>query len=295
MARASGPHQIMTAVLFAATALLWGGGALATALQAGVMPAPWSVALRMALAGVLLLLYGRIRHVPLGIPRRDRLYVALQGALFFALAFISFYEAARRIPSGLAALVLSTSSLFAALIGRVLLGSALAPAMLWGALCGIIGIGIIFGPGIGALGSESGAGFAWALVSAIATGGGTVAGARNQQAGLPTVAVLGWGALIGAAVSACWALAERQPFVPDLSARYLGSLLYLAIAASCVTFMLYFELVRRLGPGRAAYTLATVPLVALVLSALFENLHLDGRIAVGAAAILLGNVLVLRR
>ena len=34
---------------------------------------------------------------------------------------------------------------------------------------------------------------------------------------------------------------------------------------------------------------------ALVLSALFENLHLDGRIAVGALAILLGNVLVLRR
>lgn len=285
----------MTAVLFALTALLWGGGALATALQAGTMPAPWSVALRMALAGVLLLGYGQVRHVPLAIPRRDRLYVALQGALFFALAFISFYEAARRIPSGLAALVLSTSSLFAALIGRALLGSPLAPAMLWGALCGIAGIGIIFGPSMSSLGSESGAGLAWALVSAIATGGGTVAGARNQQAGLPTVAVLGWGALTGAVVSAGWALTERLPFAPDWSPRYLGSLLYLAIAASCVTFMLYFELVRRLGPGRAAYTLATVPLIALVLSALFENLHLDGRIALGAVAILAGNILVLRR
>jgi drug/metabolite transporter (DMT)-like permease len=289
----------MTVALFALTALLWGGGALATALQAGVTPAPWSVALRMALAGLLLLIYGRVRHVPLAIPSRDRFYVVLQGALFFALAFISFYEAARRIPSGLAALVLSTSSLFAALFGRILLGSPLAPAMLWGALCGIAGIGIIFGPntgtGLATLGSDSGAGFAWALVAAIATGGGTVAGARNQQAGLPTVAVLGWGALIGAVVSACWAMAERQPFVVDLSPRYLGSLLYLAVAASCVTFMLYFELVRRLGPGRAAYTLATVPLIALVLSALFENLHLDGRIAIGAMAILLGNVLVLRR
>lgn len=38
----------MNALLFALTALLWGGGALATALQAGVTPAAWSVALRMA-------------------------------------------------------------------------------------------------------------------------------------------------------------------------------------------------------------------------------------------------------
>ena len=44
----------MTAALFALTALLWVGGALATAMQAGVTPAPWSVALRMALAGLIL-------------------------------------------------------------------------------------------------------------------------------------------------------------------------------------------------------------------------------------------------
>ena len=59
--------------------------------------------------------------------------------------------------------------------------------------------------------------------------------------------------------------------------------------------MLYFELVRRLGPGRAAYTLALVPLVALVLSALFEHLTLGWPVLAGAAAILAGNVLVLSR
>jgi drug/metabolite transporter (DMT)-like permease len=37
-----------------------------------------------------------------------------------------------------------------------------------------------------------------------------------------------------------------------------------------------------------------VPVVALVLSALFEGLRLDARIALGAAAILVGNVLLLR-
>ncbi|MCC8958215.1 DMT family transporter, partial [Bradyrhizobium sp. Pear77] len=143
----------MTAALFALTALLWGGGALATAMQAGVTPAPWSVALRMALAGLILLGYGRLRGVPLAIPRKDRLAVALQGLLFFAIAFIAFYQATARMPSGLAALVLSTSSLFAAVIARAALGVPISPTFVWGTLCGILGLAIIFLPGATAHGA----------------------------------------------------------------------------------------------------------------------------------------------
>ncbi|MBR0757979.1 DMT family transporter [Bradyrhizobium jicamae] len=285
----------MTSVLFGLTALLWGGGALATALQAGVTPAPWSVAIRMAVAAMCLFGYGASRGQSLVIPGRDRLFVALQGVLFFSLAFISFYEAAHRIPSGLAALVLSTSSLFAAVIGWALLDTPLSASLLWGALCGMAGVAIIFAPGIAGLGPGAGAGVAWALLAAVATGGGTVVGARNQRAGLPTVTILGWSAVVGSAGSAIWAIATGATFVPDLSVRYISSLLYLAIAASCITFALYFELVRRLGPGKAAYTLTIVPVVALLLSAAFEDLHLGANILIGAAIILVGNLIVLRR
>jgi drug/metabolite transporter (DMT)-like permease len=285
----------MTAALFALTALLWGGGALATAMQAGVTPAPWSVALRMVVAGLILLGYGRLRGVPLAIPRKDRLAVASQGLLFFAIAFIAFYQATARMPSGLAALVLSTSSLFAAVIARAALGVPISPSFVWGALCGILGLAIIFLPGATAHGAAPLAGLAWALTAAIATGAGTTVGARNQRAGLPVVSVLAWGAFVGAAASALWAVATGTQFAADVSLSYLTSFLYLAVAASCVTFMLYFELVRRLGPGRAAYTLALVPLVALVLSALFEHLVLGWPVLAGAAAILAGNVLVLVR
>lgn len=107
--------------------------------------------------------------------------------------------------------------------------------------------------------------------------------------------MLAWGAFVGAAASALWAVATGTPFAADVSLSYVTSFLYLAVAASCITFMLYFELVRRLGPGRAAYTLALVPLVALVLSALFEHLALGWPVLAGAAAILAGNVLVLAR
>lgn len=284
----------MTVRLFVVCVLLWGGGALATAMQGHVTPAAWSVAMRMGLAGAILLGGGWAAGIPVAIARRNRLAVAIQGVLFFSLAFIAFYEATRRIPSGLAALVLSTSPLIAALISRVALGTALAPALLWGALCGLAGTTIIFGGDLGALGSGSGAGLAWALAASVATAGGTVAGARNQRAGVPALALLGWSAVAGAVASAVFALAAGERLTLDLSPRYWASLAYLVLAASCLTFLCYFELVRRLGSGRAAYTLAAVPVVALLLSALFEHLHLGPNLILGTAAVLLGNYLVLR-
>lgn len=284
----------MTVVLFVLTALLWGGGALATSLQAGVTAAPWSVAIRMGLASLLFLGWARARGGSLRLPVRHLPAVALQGVLFFAVAVVAFYEATRRIPSGLAALVLSLSSIAAGVIGRVFLGTPLSGRLLAGALCGLVGIAIIFGPRIGALGDSAAAGLAFALLAVVGTSGGTVVGARNQRAGLPTQVVLGWASVVGGAACAAWSLATGIAFVPDLSLRWIGSLLYLAVAASLIAFALYFELVRRLDPGRAAYVLASVPVVALVLSSLFEGLALDGRILLGALAVLAGNVLVLR-
>jgi drug/metabolite transporter (DMT)-like permease len=56
---------------------------------------------------------------------------------------------------------------------------------------------------------------------------------------------------------------------------------------------MYFNLVRRIGPAGASYTLSIVPIIALTISILFEGLALDATLVAGAAAIVLGNVLVL--
>ncbi|MDR6289533.1 drug/metabolite transporter (DMT)-like permease [Inquilinus ginsengisoli] len=286
----------MTALLFLATALLWGGGALATALQAGSVPATVSVGYRMALAGLVMLAIGAATGTRLRLARADLPWVLLQGVLFFGLAFIAFYSATRLIPSGLAALVLSLSAVFAGLLGRLFLGTALTPRLLAGLGCGVLGVAIVFGGDLRAVAADGRtlAGLAWAAVSALATAGGTILGARNQRRGVPIPAVMGWGALTGAAAAFAWSAAAGADFAIDPSPRYLGSLAYLAIAASCVTFLMYFDLVRRIGPARTAYTLALVPVVALALSAGFEGLALGPGLLLGAAIILAGNMLVLR-
>lgn len=286
----------MTAVLFGSTALLWGTSAIVTALQAGIVPAPVSVAYRMILVCGCMLVLGAVRSAPLRLERHDLPWVALQGVLFFGLAFIAFYHATRLIPSGVAALILSTSSVLAALLGRAVLNAPLAPQALAGLACGIAGLGIICAPDIAKLAdgdNDAVAGALWAALSAFSTAAGTVIGARNQQRKVPLVAVMAWGALTGATFAIGWSLIEGAEFVVDTSTRYLAGLAYLAVAASCIAFLMYFDLVRRIGPARAAYTLAVVPVVALALSAAFEGMALDGRLLLGSATILAGNILVL--
>jgi drug/metabolite transporter (DMT)-like permease len=287
----------LIAVEFILTALLWGGGALMTAFQVGSVPAPVSVGYRMTLVGLSMLGAGAMAGTRLRLTREDAIWVILQGVLFFGLAFIAFYTATRFIPSGVAALILSMSSVFAALMARAFLGVSLSMRTAIGLLCGILGLAIFVGPDLPRMLGESRmiVGSAWALLSALATAGGTVIAARNQRRQVPLLAVMAWGACTGAIVAFAWSLAAGLPFRFDGSLRYVGSLAYLALFASGAAFALYFDLVRQIGPARTSYTLAVVPVIALALSALFEALVLEPRILAGAGAILIGNVLVLSK
>jgi drug/metabolite transporter (DMT)-like permease len=286
----------MTGVLFAVSALLWGGGALASAMQAGLVPAPVSVSYRMAIAALVLLVWATVRRVPLGLRMSDGAWVAAQGILFFGMAFTCFYEATSRIPGGLAALVLSTAPVFATLLARVTLGAPIPPRAMIGIALGVAGVAMVFGLDLPASldPRATTAGMLWAVGAALATAGGTVIGARNQRAGIPVVTTLVWGAVVGALATALWALGTGLDFRFDPSARYVASLAYLALVASVAAFLIYFHLVGKIGPGRAAYALAVVPVVALLLSALFEGLVLPPAAAGGVALVLTGNVLVLR-
>jgi drug/metabolite transporter (DMT)-like permease len=73
------------------------------------------------------------------------------------------------------------------------------------------------------------------------------------------------------------------------------SLLYLAVVGSIAAFGLYFMLVRRLGPTRAAYSSVFFPLVALAISAVFESYVMTFAGWVGVALLLIGAALAIGR
>ncbi|WP_246665232.1 DMT family transporter [Rhizobium tropici] len=290
-----GCEMTATVALFLATVLFWGSGAIVTSLQASASAPELSVAIRMFLVGLSMLGFSIATGKPITIARSDRLWVMMQGILFFGLAFIAFYKATKGIPSGIAALVLSSSSLFAAIASRLLLNLRISHRATIGIVCGLLGLGIVAAPQIFALrlNPQTVTGFIWAGVAAMATGAGTAIAARNQRRGLPIPVLMGWGALCGCGFGVAWAMVVGTSLTIPVTVGYLAQLAYLAIVASCVTFLMYFTLIEKVGPARAAYALTVVPIVAITISIIFEGLHIDTRLAFGGATILLGNILVL--
>ncbi len=71
-------------------------------------------------------------------------------------------------------------------------------------------------------------------------------------------------------------------------------MLYLGLIGSVVTFPLYFRLLQRLGAGRGAYNGVMVPVIAMILSTLFEGYRWSVLAAAGALLAMAGLVLALK-
>jgi drug/metabolite transporter (DMT)-like permease len=134
-----------------------------------------------------------------------------------------------------------------------------------------------------------------ALLSTVVASLGNMTATRNHHNQLPVIQANAWAMMYGAIFVAIYAMLDGQRFVFDRSAPYIASLLYLALFGSVIAFVAYLTLMGRIGADRSGYAAVAIPIVALALSTLFEDLRWDATMAGGIAMCVAGNVLVLRR
>ena len=80
----------------------------------------------------------------------------------------------------------------------------------------------------------------------------------------------------------------------DLRPAYVAGVLYLGLAASALAFPLYFGVIRAIGPAKAAYSGVIVPVIAMLLSTLFEGYRWSPLAATGAVLAGIGLIVALR-
>ena len=97
----------------------------------------------------------------------------------------------------------------------------------------------------------------------------------------------------GALAIALVAAGEGKTWIFDARVPYVASLLYLAVFGSVVAFGAYLTMLGRIGAARAGYVGVAVPVVALLLSTVFEHYQWTPLPLAGAALCVIGNVLVL--
>ena len=136
-------------------------------------------------------------------------------------------------------------------------------------------------------------GVAYALVAMVCASLSNVTQANEIGRGLPMVSLLAWAMLYGTLcdIALAWALAG-PPVLPARAGYWLGTA-YLALAGSVVTFPLYYNLVRQLGAGKAAYNGVAVVVVAMLLSTVLEGYCWSPLAAAGALLATVGMIVAL--
>ena len=287
----------MNLSLYLLTVLIWGTTWIALKLQLGTVAIPLSIAYRFALAALvlfaILLLSRRLQRVD----RRGQLLCMAQGLCLFCVNFMCFYTASQWIPSGLIAVIFSTSTLWNALNARLFMGRRIAANVLAGGGLGLGGLALLFWPELSGhtASYETLFGLGLALFGTLCFSAGNLLSSVQQQAGLKPLTTNAWGMLYGALLLLGFCLLTSVPFTFETSTRYVGSLLYLAIPGSVIGFTAYLTLVGRMGPERAAYCTVLFPLVALNISVFVEGYQWTLPALCGLALVMIGNVLVFRK
>lgn len=273
------------------TVLIWGSTWLGIKLQLGVVAPLPSVTYRFGLAALILLSFCCLSGRSLRFSVQQHCFMFLQGVLLFGFNYLCFYLAEQYLTSGLAAVIFSTILWMNVINGALFLRVPISLNVIIGGGIGLVGILMVFRPELSSVSatSETLQGILLSILATLLASLGNIVSARNQKAGLPIVQTNGWGMLYGAIIMLLVTLATGSPFSFDWSLVYVGSLVYLALFGSVIAFGCYLSLVGSIGADRAAYATLLFPIVALVISTLFENYHWTTSSLVGVGLILVGN------
>lgn len=272
-------------VLFAVPTLVWASTWHVILYQLEGAPALDGVALRFALASVLMLALARWRGEALAIPWRWHGWLLATGAVQYSINYWGVYEAERHLPSGLVAVLYSLMVFGNAATGWWLLGQRVSRRFLLAGAAGVLGIVLIFWPEVMATSARPqaalGLGIGLGAVACACVGNSlTVRLTRQGLALTPVLAhCMGYGALVLMALT----LARGGGLHVGSGWVWWTSLAYLAVFGTVVAFVFYFRLAQRLGTARAALTGVATPPIALAVSAALEGWHPSALALVGMA------------
>jgi drug/metabolite transporter (DMT)-like permease len=286
-----------TLALYAASVLIWGSSWIMMSFQVGTVPVEASLIYRMGAASLLMFAWVAARRLPVRFTPAQHLRIALQGAFLFCCNYFLFYLATPYLTTGLIAVVMSCASVATMALSALATRSLPAPRVAFGALLGVVGIGIIFWPQIAGFSLTSGAslGLVFAIGGTCSFAIGGMIAARNQSEGLSVRGTSAWAMVYGAAILLAILVVRGQEFSFDPRFPYVASLAFLTVFATVFAFAFYFALLKRIGAERASYSTVLFPVVALTLSTLFEGYVWTLPALAGVALTLIGNVFVLAR
>ncbi len=227
--------------------------------------------------------------VRLGAERHEKTLWLVNGVLFFSVSYGVVYWSEQYVPSGLASILFATFPLLVTLFAHVLLpGEPLRPRAGAGAVVAFVGIMVIFSEDLAKLGGpRTGTAAAVLLLSPLVSSISSVFvkkwGARIHPISLAAIPM----AIATVVMTGMALLFERGRPIAWTRAS-IGSLAYLALFGSALTFTLYYWLLRHVPASRVALIAYATPVIAVVIGVVFLHEPLTSRLLFGGALVVSG-------
>ena len=272
---------------------IWGSTWIVIRDQLGVVPPQWSVTYRFVIATVAMALVALVKRHDFRLGKHGIAITALLGFTQFCINFNAVYLAERHITSGVVATVFALLMIPSSLLAWAFLGQRPNRRFVWSSLVAVAGIALLFVNELrqnAASNEHIVGGIGLTLIGMLGASTANVVQARPEVRRYPLFTLLTWSMAFGALIDALFALALAGPPVIDSRPGYWIGLLYLAIPASVLTFSLYYPVVRKIGPAKAAYSSVLVPIIAMGFSTWLEDYRWT-KLAIAGAVLALGGML----
>ncbi|HKD12027.1 MAG TPA: drug/metabolite exporter YedA [Thermoanaerobaculia bacterium] len=280
---------------FAAVYVLWGSTYLAIRFGVETVPPFFLAGARHLTAGLLLYLWMRLR----GAARPEAVHwrsAAIVGGLmlFGGNGLVTWAE--KRVPSGLAALIVASVPIWMAALEGFERRRRPGTAVIVGLLLGLAGIALLVAPGkFGGNGRVDPLGAAALLLASLCWSAGSL---YSRRAKLPSSIltaiamemIAGGVWLFSAGLISGEARALHLAAISTKSALSLG---YLVIFGSLIGFTAYVWLLKVVSPARVSTYAYVNPIVAVILGSLLAGEAITLRIAIAALVIVSAVALII--
>lgn len=230
-------------------------------------------------------------------PFANHKFFIFQGLFNFCLNYILTYMSEKYINSGLVALTFTALIYFNMLGMRVIYKREISRNVIYGALLGFVGIFFLFWKEIANFNADKASvfGIVIGIIATFCASIGNMFAYKNHKLGIPVMTFNAYGMMYGAIFSLVIGLFLKESFVFPATGSFIFSLTYLSLFGTVIAFWAYQTLVGTMGAEKAAYTSIISPVIAVLISTVFENVTFTPQMFVGMILCFGGNLLALKK
>ena len=284
-------------ILFGITLLCWSPTWYIIKFQLGYVDPLVSVFYRFLMASIIIFIYLLIKKKNLKFSLNYHLWFLFFGICLYSLNYVFFYLSNTYVMSAFPAIVFSTVVIMNILGEAFYFKKKPSLKTLIGATIGMTGIVIIFNDEIFnfSLSNSTHVGLFLALLGTFSASTGNMIHQRNLNNSFPLIETIAYSMLYGSLITLLITQIKGTELLFEYTFNYIASLVYLSIFGSIFAFIFYLKLLEKVGAGRAGYVGVIMPVLALLISTVFENLEWKIDLIVGLPILIVGAALVINQ